>query len=880
MSFAHLHVHTTYSLLDGLSSIDQLFRRAEELGQPGLAITDHGYMYGVPEFLREAGKHPTVKPVIGCEIYLTDNYDHHIKDMEHKRYFHLILLAKNLTGYRNLVQICSEAAVAGQYLGKPRVSHEYLEKHHEGLIALSACIGGEIPQKIFREQERWEKESSLIRSKLDFFNAEHVLFWKAYMNRNPEARNAAKEILGYTPDEYMSSASQAISWYKTVFGDDFYLEVSLHPSRKQGYDSDLLDMQTAANTEIFRLGAKHGVKVVATNDVHFVNASDATAHDVLLCISTRKKMSDPERFQYTGQEYLKSEEEMLEVFPDHPEAITNTMEVLNKVERYDIGSLTVPPDIVVPEKYGTQDEWLHSLAIESLQLRHSEKAEGIHSESLPRVESEWLDYELGVVKEKDCSWYFLMLKDLIDDVRKDGVIVGPGRGSAPSMLLSYALGLSDINPTEYGLLSERCFNRYRISLPDFDFDFSLKTRDGRNSLEAVYDICEKKYGKEHVSRVITFARRSHATAIRDVFSVMGIGEASVRKACKALPATALYRTSFQSILSNSCWEEDASRFRKWYKGASKAEKRAIQIADRILGTISGTGIHSGATLICGKSLSEMLPMEMNESGYYVSQYDAHYVEEMGPVKMDFLALRILNVIEEASVGCNIPDTYDDPKVFELFARGDTTGVFQFESVEMKVWLGTLRTDNINDLVALYALYRPGPMDYIPDFICGKQDPSHRLISSRAAEEFLSCTYGVPVFQEQAMLIARKYGLSHEEADMFRKALGKRKSSILEGLKPKFFDGALEIGESPGDTEVLWRILDEPGMYLFLRSHALCYTILAYKCAWLKVYRPEVFYAASLNNCSDDERKIIIDDAGKHGLVFLPTSGKFYKVIDD
>lgn len=819
MAFTHLHVHSMYSTFDGMVRIEELFRRAQELGMEGVALTDHGRMYGVPEFLSCAKKYPDIKPIVGCELYICDGP--HVKhDRTSEPTYHLLVLAKNLTGYRNLCRLVSLANTEGQYRRKPRICREYLKDFHEGLIVTSACIGGDIPQAILSGN--------------------------------------------------LSRAMYLVHWYKSVFGEDFYLEVSLHESRKPGFPEDVRNMQKKVNEAIFGLGEEYGVKVVATNDVHFLNAGDAAAHDVLLCISTKKTLSDTDRYSYSGQEYLKSEEEMLAVFPDHPEAVANTMEVLGKVERYEICTEPIPPALTVPEKYASSDEMLASLAHDRLQMRQAVKDDAVLADPLTRMENEWLGYELDVVREKGCAWYFLMLKELVDLVREEGITVGPGRGSAPSMLLNYALGLTDVNPTKYGLLPERCFNRYSKSLPDIDFDFSWKTKDGECGRDAVHEICRRQYGEGNVSKVIVFQRRGHAAAIRDVFRAMNLSSSSMRRACNAVPTMCFGNTTFESLLTSDFWADSAKNFRKWYKQASAEEKQAIRIADKLRGLVMGTGIHACATIVCGEELSSLMPMEKNEAGELVSQYDGHYVEDMGPVKLDFLNLRTLDVIDAVGRGLTIPDTCDNSKVFELFADGDTTGIFQFESEGMKAWLRELRADCLDDLVALNALYRPGPMDYIPDYICGKKDPSHRLVRSKAAEEFLSNTYGVPVYQEQAMCIARKYGFSHEEADTFRKALSKNKSILIEEMKPKLFAGAMNAGESREDTEKLWKILTDKGMYLFLESHALSYTILAYKCAWLKVYHPSEFYAASLDNCFDDEsRQALIDDAKAHGVQILP-----------
>lgn len=816
MAYTHLHVHSIYSTFDGMVRIEDLFKRAQELGMEGVALTDHGRMYGVPEFLSCAKKYPDIKPIVGCELYICDE-DKVFR--QSKASYHLIALAKNLTGYRNLCQLVTIANTESKYGHRPIVSRERLAEYHEGLIVTSACIGGDIPQAILSDD--------------------------------------------------MESARFLVQWYKNVFGEDFYLEISQHQSCKPDYQSDLLDKQRKANQAIFVLAREYGVKVVATNDVHFLNASDASAHDVLLCVSTKKTMSDKDRFQYTGQEYFKSEEDMLDVFPDHPEAITNTMEVLDKIERYEISMRPILPEMIVPGKYDSETEWLTVLACEGLQRRYAEKDEDTRLKPLSREDADRLVSELDMVRDKGGVQYLLMLKDFIWDIRRKGITVGPGRGSSPSLLLSYALGLSDINPMEHGLLAERCYNRNHKGLPDYDFDFSWKSQHGSNRLDAVYKLCQKKYGVKKVSKVIVFQRRGHLAAICDVFKALGLSMNSVRNACNAVPVSCFGFMPFRSFLSDSTyWEEETSRFRKWYSKATAKEKEAIQIADKLLGLIVGTGVHACATLICGRSLSELMPMETVESGESVSQYDGQHVEDMGPVKMDFLSLRTLDILDAASIKASIPELYNDPKVFELFAKGDTVGVFQFESAGMKQWLKSLKPDSLNDLVALNAMYRPGPMDYIPDFIESKKNPGHISFESDVIGDCLKETYGLMIYQEQEMAIAKKFGFTPEEADRLRKATGKKMAFVMEELKPKFFDGGKTAGLKHEELARLWNDIETRGMHLFMKSHALCYTTLAYKCAWLKVYRPKEFYAAALANSFENDRQMLIDDAKAHGVKIL------------
>lgn len=756
MSFAHLHVHSTYSIPDGMSSIDELFRRASELGQPGLALTDHGYMYGIPQFLKCAKNYPDVKPIIGCEVYLTDHYDHTIQDFGHRKYYHLVLLAKNITGYRNLVKICSVAATDGLYNSRPRISHEFLQKHHDGIIALSACIGGEIPQNLLKDD--------------------------------------------------LAGAEKALLWYKEVFGEDFYLEVSLHQSTKKDYHRDLTVLQGKANEGIFKLGKQYGVKVVATNDVHFVYAEDALSHDVLLCIKRKQKMSDKDRMQYTGQEFMKSESEMLAVFPDHPEAIANTMEVLGKVERYDICN-----DRIIPE--GNDNERLGELAFDGLSNRLE-----IHD-----LEREWLTYELDIVRENGYAGYFLTVKRIIDQFRDNGLTIGPGRGAAPSSLLCYALGLTDINPVEHHLLTERFIRRGQFSFPGIDFDLSFPSDEEEDNTvpERVLPLLAELFGRENVSLVQLFGKH---------------GQISLRK--------------------------DISRAMKSYDA-----KEIELVSERLISTVSEQCIHSCATLICGSPLVEIMPMEKKESGLLTSQYDAHYVEESGALKLNFLRLSVLDILKHASMKYALPVTYNDPKVFDVFAQGDTAGIFLYESDGMKQWLTAMKPGSLEELAMLNAMYRPGTMDYLPFIIAGKMNPGYRMLEIPSAVDILEETYGVLVYQEQLMVIARSFGFSYDETDMFRVAFSSKNKDIQEQMRPKFFEGGIRAGVSCEMVNKLWVQLMAYGGSLFLKSHSVSYSTLAYKVAWLKAYHPKDFYEISLEHCIwEDNRRTLIEDALAHGIV--------------
>lgn len=887
MSFVHLHVHTTYSLMDGLSSVSELFDRAEELGQPGLAITDHGFMYGVPEFLREAERHPTVKPVVGCEIYLTDHYDHHIMDPEHRRYYHLILLAKNLNGYRNLVKICSEAAVSGQYRGKPRVSHEFLEKHHEGLIALSACIGGEIPQLIFKERERWEDEMNQVKAKLNLFNFKHALFWKALMAGNPEARKATKQILGFEPQTYMDAAEKAIMWYKNVFGEDFYLEVSQHESRKPGYGTEVLDMQRTANRTIFSLGEKHGIRVVATNDVHFVLADDAAAQDAHLCCATGKVLSDSDRLCYSGEEYLKSEAEMLDVFPDHPEAVTNTMEVLNKIERFSIFRETASAEYPLPGKYHNADEALRGKAfwhLEDLGLEGNE-------DYVNRLEK-----ELGMIRERHCADYFLTVSDMCNKVWEGGGVVGPGRASSASLLVNWLIGITEINPMEYGLLPEKFFGHRTEVYPDISLDF-----DEKGCLLAEEYLKDRYAG--HVARIITFGNRAAKLAIRDSFRVHEIPSDRADLLCDIIDAiymeSSRYVSMRQRFLSREITVND-SPLVEWYDKASTVERAAFDDASRMEGSVRYTGIHSCGWVLSREPIDEVVPLTLTmdeETGVHsiVSQYDGHYVGDCGLARVDLLTLYALPAMMESA-----PAELNDTETMELLSRGDTVGVFQFGSEGIREWLKRIRPGRFEELMAISAMYRPGAMARLPLYEelkngSGRDMPSisREDMPLHGLEPTVEDTFGLVIYQEQLMeVVSSVAGFSHKEQRQLCKFAGPfhisrmidgERVDVLDFLEKRFINGGIANGYGMMELKEFWDgfVRTDRAAYLFSKSHCVCYTLIGYRCAYLKAHSPAVFYNSLYPSlrCEED-RKALLDDALQHGLVFLKESGLFFEVIDD
>ena len=834
MSFVHLHVHTQYSILDGQSSIENLFNRADELGMPALAITDHGNMYGVKEFFKYAKKHPSVKPIIGCEIYVSKG-NHLVKE---KGYYHLILLAKNYQGYLNLVKIVSEGHVNGMYY-KPRVSHEIIEKYHEGLICSSACIAGEVPRAILSKDEE--------------------------------------------------SIEKAILWHKRVFGEDYYLEVMKHKTEVPGLSNELYEQQCHYTDEIFKLGAKYGIKVIATNDAHFVRKEDGPVHDRLICLTTNAFIDDPDRLRYTQQEYIKTEEEMRALFPDHPEAIDNTLEVAEKIESYSIDREPVLPvfeidpafmaevekyeelykDIIDAgrcDKHGTPrgEGFCHSVAY----LCHLtfQGAHERYGETLTEEQMERIDFELKTICRMGFPDYFLIVQDYIAASRAMGSMVGPGRGSAAGSVVAYCLKITNLDPIKYQLLFERFLNPDRISMPDIDVDFEDLTK--------AHDYVEKKYGASHVSRVITFGTMAAKSAIKDVARISHVSIDESNRLSKLVPE----RMTLQDCL------REVPEFRNELEKGPEINREVLRYAMALEGSVRQVGMHACATIIGRGDLTDYLPICLSkdkETGLDVrtSQYDGHYIEDVGMLKMDFLGLITLSIIhncldlikahhgEEIDIEA-IP--IDDKATYELYGRGDTTSVFQFESEGMKTWLQKLRPSRFEDLIAMNALYRPGPMDYIPDFVARKLGEQAIEYDLPEMEEYLQDTYGVTVYQEQVMLLSQKLaGFTKGEADKLRKAMGKKQIDILNSLKDKFMSGGIANGHPEKILDKIWKDWEKFAQYAFNKSHATCYAWVSYQTGWLKCHYPSEFFASCLDCAKSMEEIVkIMDDCKGHGIKVL------------
>ena len=859
MSFVHLHVHTQYSILDGQASIASLFERAKELEMPALAITDHGNMYGVKEFLKVAKKYPDIKPIIGCEVYVTRHYDHKLKDKDHRGYYHLILLAKDYTGYKNLMKIVSTGHIEGKYYDKPRVCHEIIERHAEGLVCCSACIAGEIPRAIIAGD--------------------------------------------------MKGAEEAVMWHKRVFGEDFYLEVQQHKTEIPGLSQEVYERQMIANEGIFELAAKTGTKVVATNDVHFTRKEDGPAHDRLICLTTNAYLTDPDRLRYTQQEYLKSEEEMLDMFYKHPETISNTLEVAEKITSFKIDKDPILPKFDLPaefmseidtylEKYkgiidegrcdknGNErgEEFCNSVAY----LCHLtyKGAHWRYGETLSNEQAERIEFELKTICKMGFPDYFLIVQDFIAAARSEGISVGPGRGSAAGSAVAYCLKITNIDPIKYDLLFERFLNPDRINMPDVDIDFD---DDGRYR---VFQYIEEKYGKEQISHVITYGTMAAKSAIKDVARVSNMPIPESNRLTKMVPDKPFEATvvedgkkvtkEFKPKLSNCLKYGELS---EELKNGTPEVQEVLTYAGKLEGCIRQTGVHACAMIIGRSNLTEYIPIcvandKLTGEEVWVSQYDGHYIEEVGMLKMDFLGLRTLSIIKECQA--NIKKRFgiefdiekipvDDPEAYALYSRGDTTSVFQFESPGMKEWLIKLQPTRFEDLIAMNALYRPGPMDYIPDFVERKQGRQPIVYDLPEMEDTLQDTYGITVYQEQVMLLSRKLAdFTRGQADTLRKALGKKLKDVLDSLKGLFIEGGTKNGHPKDVLEKIWADWEKFAAYAFNKSHATCYAWVSYQTGWLKAHYPAEFQAANLtkNLSNMDEIKKIMDDCKKNGIKVL------------
>lgn len=845
--FVHLHVHSQFSILDGQASIKAIVNKAKENGMKGIALTDHGNMFGIKEFhdycnkvnggvkgdikslkkeLKELEATETpvqekissikeeikqkesqiFKPIFGCEMYVAEKslYEHTSKGDTGR---HLIVLAKNEKGYRNLIKLVSKAWTDGFY-SHPRTDKEQLEKYKEGLIICSACIGGEIPRLILQE-------------------------------RIDEARESAK-------------------WFKSVFGDDFYLELQRHKATVPVANHETYPLQEKANEALIALGKELDIKLICSNDVHFVNESDAEAHDRLICLSTGKILSDEKRMLYSKQEWLKTQEEMNEVFADIPEALTNTLEILEKVELYSIDHDAILPNFPLPEGFTNNDDYLRHLVYEGAKKRWGELSE----EHIERI-----DFELNTIKNMGFPGYFLIVQDFIQAARDLGVSVGPGRGSAAGSAVAYCLGITQIDPIKYDLLFERFLNPDRISLPDIDIDFD---DDGRAS---VLKYVTQKYGEEKVAHIITYGTMAAKMAIKDVARVHNLPIPESDRLAKFIPSKPndmpnqdngkKYAVSITNCLK--CFPEFAAE----RNNPDPIVGSTIDFAEALEGNVRSTGVHACGVIIGRDDITDWVPVstapDKDGTKMLVTQYEGSVIESTGLIKMDFLGLKTLSIIKEALANIkythnkdidieNIP--IDDAVTYQLYCEGRTVGTFQFESPGMQKYLIELQPSTFEDLIAMNALYRPGPMDYIPDFIDRKHGRKPIEYDIPIMEKYLKDTYGITVYQEQVMLLSRLLGnFTRGESDALRKAMGKKLRDKLDQMKPKFIDGGKSNGHDPDVLEKIWQDWEKFASYAFNKSHATCYSWVAYQTAYLKANYPPEYMAAVLSRNLNDIEKL-------------------------
>lgn len=804
--FTHLHVHTQYSILDGASSVPLLLNKAKEDGMTAVAITDHGNLFGAKHFYNDA-KANGLKPIIGCEVYVSKNSRLAKSEKSDRGGNHLILLAKTKQGYKNLSKLVSMAYIEGHYY-KPRIDKVLLEKFHEGLIASSACLGGEVPEAILKNN--------------------------------------------------LSDANESILWFKKLFGEDYYLELQRHKSGDSEIDSDTFAKQEKVNAKLIEFAAKHNIKLIATNDVHFINEQDAEAHDRLICLNTGKDLDDPTRMRYTHQEWFKTQEEMHELFSDIPEALENTMEVASKIEDYELDRTPIMPDFPIPDNFKDADDYLRHITYEGAKNRY---------ETITDEITERIDFELSVIKKMGYPGYFLIVHEVLKAAREMGVSVGPGRGSAAGSVVAYSLRITDIDPLRYGLLFERFLNPDRISLPDIDIDFD---EDGRDDvLKWVVD----RYGKEKVAHIITFGTMAAKMAIRDIARVQKLPLPEADRLAKLVPER-------PKITLAEAYKE-VKELREARDSDNALISQTLKYAQILEGSKRHTGVHACGIIIGKSDLMDHIPLcTSKDSDLLVTQFDGDYVESVGMLKMDFLGLKTLSKIRDAienikeSKGIDLDiETIplDDPKTFELFSNGETTALFQFESDGMKKHLRELKPNRFEDLIAMNALYRPGPMDYIPKFISRKHGKSKIQFDLPVMEKYLKDTYGITVYQEQVMqLSVAMADFTRGEADSLRKAMGKKKKKEMDKLKEKFLEGSAKNNIDTKIAERVWHDWEAFAQYAFNKSHSTSYAYVAYRTAYLKAHYPSEYMAAVLSREINDIKKITqyMDESKRMGISVL------------
>ncbi len=867
--FVHLHVHSQYSLLDGQASIPRLIDKATGDGMKALALTDHGAMYGIKEFLNYANKRngpvnaeikkiqreintleregkdeekitalrqklaeteaKRFKPIVGCECYLARRDRFKQSDKIDGSGWHLVVLAKNLQGYKNLIKMVSKSWTEGFYY-RPRIDKELLEQYKEGLIVSSACLGGEISRKVDSGQ--------------------------------------------------IQEAEEAVQWYKSVFGDDYYLELQRHKTSRPDADQTTYPKQERVNQELIRIAKKYNVKLIATNDVHFVNEEDADAHDRLICLSTGKDFDDPNRMRYTKQEWLKTTAEMNHIFADIPEVLSNTLEVADKVEFYSIDHSALMPFYPIDPEFGTEESYkqkydeqalieefgettFHRLGDYDKVIRVKLEADYLahltfigakkrYGENLSEEINERLQFELDTIKNMGYPGYFLIVQDFINAAREMEVAVGPGRGSAAGSAVAYCLRITDIDPLKYDLLFERFLNPDRISMPDIDIDFD---DEGRGK---VLRWVTQKYGSEKVAHIITYGTMATKSSIKDVARVHKLPLSESNRLAKLVPE----RLPNGKKINLKSAIEHVPELQEAANSSDPLVRNTLRYANMLEGNVRSTGVHACGVIIGQSDISDVVPISTAEDKetkekLLVTQYEGSVIEETGLIKMDFLGLKTLSIIKDALVNIEINrgikvdiDAIDmeDEATYQLYCNGQTTGTFQFESAGMQKYLKELQPSKFEDLIAMNALYRPGPMDYIPSFVARKHGREEIKYDLPIMEEYLSETYGITVYQEQVMLLSRLIAdFTRGQSDELRKAMGKKMIDQMMALKEKFLTGGKKNGYEEKTLNKIWNDWEKFASYAFNKSHATCYSWVAYQTAWLKANYPSEYMAAVLSN---------------------------------
>ncbi len=807
-AFTHLHVHTQYSILDGQANIKKLITRTKEHGMDAIAITDHGSMYGVYEFFTECTKQ-NIKPIIGCEVYITSGSRHNKNKKEDRSGYHLILLAKNHKGYSNLSKLVSIGHLEGFYY-TPRIDFEILEKYSEGIIACSACLGGEIPQEILKNNTGTLSNSNNYEFNLD-------------------------------------STKKIIEKYTTIFGDDFYLELQDHGRSEQ----------KMVNKALLQLSEELNIKIIATNDTHFINKTDFEAHTILICLNTNRELEDTEGMYYTGNEYLRTPDEMYSLFSDVPQIFDNIQEIVDKIEKFDLNREVLLPNFEVPEGFEDQQSYLEHITWEGAKKRWGD----ISPEIKERIE-----FELATVKEMGFPGYFLIVWDFIKKAREMGVRVGPGRGSAAGSAIAYAIEITNIDPIKYQLLFERFLNPERISMPDVDIDFDDEKRD------LVLQYVTEKYGQEKVAQIITFGSMAAKSAIKDVSRILKIPLSEADRLSKLIPEVA--GTKLEDSLKS------IPELKKSYE-TNPDYKKMLDLAINLEGSVRSTGVHACGVIIAPDDLTKFIPIaRAKDTNNPVTQYEGKLVENVGLLKMDFLGLKTLSIINDTLE--NISKRHDvtididsisleDEKTFETFGKGNTTAIFQFESDGMRKHLIDLKPNRFEDIIAMNALYRPGPMAYIPNFINRKQGREKITYDTPDMEEILKDTYGITVYQEQVMLLSQKLaGFTKGQADTLRKAMGKKLIDVMKKMEKQFLDGCTANNIDLKIATKIWSDWVAFAEYAFNKSHSTCYSFIAYQTAYLKTHYQAEFMAANLthNLSKIEEISKLVDDCKRNNINVL------------